>query len=196
MGRYSSLLALTYMHTRAPANQRSACRGWGFHSMRSGVDPRDLGLGPRDTRVVHVRKDTDPGLGVYPPRVWRFFPPLVRLILPGWCWVYELQQISDQQTGLGFPQHARRYQPRAVSVYISQVSGFEMYRRIVLPGIKPNHPRVALTLCRTSSQSAINRWGWGFHTVRSGVVRWDIRFHPRNIRAVDAKMSVDGTLDF
>ena len=35
------------------------------------------------------------------------------------------------------------------------------------------------------SQSAMSKWGWGFHTVRSGIDQEDLRFCPRVVGFVD-----------
>ena len=40
----------------------------------------------------------------------------------------------------------------------------------------PYPPRVVLALRTRPSQSAIGRWGWGFHTVRGGTDPGDLRF--------------------
>ena len=47
-----------------------------------GVDPEGLDFRPRDIGVVDVRKDPDPRVGPYPPRVRRNCPPLVSLYRP------------------------------------------------------------------------------------------------------------------
>ena len=42
--------------------------GWGFHTVRGGVDPGKLRFRPRVVGVAHVWKDFDPGIVPYPPR--------------------------------------------------------------------------------------------------------------------------------
>ena len=47
--------------------------GWGFHTMRGGINPGDLRVRPRVVRVVEIWKDSNPAMRPYPPRVWRDF---------------------------------------------------------------------------------------------------------------------------
>ena len=60
-----------------------------------------------------------------------------------------------------------------------------MYEDISDPGIGSYRPWVALALFSSPSQSAISRWGWGFHTVRGGVDPADHRFRPRVVGFVE-----------
>ena len=61
-----------------------------------------------------------------------------------------------------------------------------MYQDISDPGIGSYRPRVALALFSSPSQSAISRWGWGFHTVRGGFDPGDHRVRPRVVGVVDS----------
>ena len=45
--------------------------GWGFHTLRGGIDPGDLRFRPRVVEVVDRWKGLLPGMGTYPPRVRR-----------------------------------------------------------------------------------------------------------------------------
>ena len=50
-------------------SQSAICQwGWGFHILRSGIDPEDLRFRPRVVGVVDVWKDFLSGDGPYPPR--------------------------------------------------------------------------------------------------------------------------------
>ena len=45
--------------------------GWGFHTLRGGIDPGDLRFRPRVVGVVEIWNGFEPGMGNYPPRVRR-----------------------------------------------------------------------------------------------------------------------------
>ena len=64
-------------------------------------------------------------------------------------------------------------------------------------GMKTYPPRGAPALCKIPSQSATDKWGWGFHTVRNGFDPGDHRFRPQVVGVVDVWKdfrSWDGTL--
>ena len=42
--------------------------GWAFHTLRGGIDPGDLRFRRGVVGVVDTWKDSDPEMGVYPPR--------------------------------------------------------------------------------------------------------------------------------
>ena len=60
-----------------------------------------------------------------------------------------------------------------------------MYGRTHDPGMGPHHPRLALALFSSPSQSATLPWGWGFHTVRGGIDPGDFRIRRRVVGVVD-----------
>ena len=55
----------------------------------------------------------------------------------------------------------------------------------------PCSNKVKLVQYTNPSQSEIDRWGWGFHTVRGGINPDDIRVHPRLVGVVDVWMDSD-----
>ena len=55
-------------------------------------------------------------------------------------------------------------------------------------------PRVVLALFSSPSLSAIDRRGWGFHTVRGGVDPGDHRFRPQVFGFVDVQTGVHGPM--
>ena len=62
-----------------------------------------------------------------------------------------------------------------------------MYGRIYDPRMGPHYPRLTLALFSSPRQSAIGRWGSGFHTVRGGVDPGDHRLRPRAVGVVDIR---------
>ena len=62
-----------------------------------------------------------------------------------------------------------------------------MCRRIYDPRMGPHYPRLTLALFSSPRQSAIGRWGSGFHTVRGGVDPGDHRLRPRAVGVVDIR---------
>ena len=53
------------------------------------------------------------------------------------------------------------------------------------PGVGPYRPWGALDLFSSPSQSAINKWGCGFHTVRGGIDPGELCFRPQAVGIVD-----------
>ena len=41
----------------SPSQSAITQRGWGFHTLRGGIDPEDLRFRPRVVESVHLRKD-------------------------------------------------------------------------------------------------------------------------------------------
>jgi len=80
---------------------------------------------------------------------------------------------------LGFPHRAGRCRPGGSPLY--------MYGRIYDPRMGPHYPRLTLALFSSPRQSAIGRWGSGFHTVRGGVDPGDHRLRPRAVGVVDIR---------
>ena len=60
-----------------------------------------------------------------------------------------------------------------------------MYGSISDPGIGFYLPLAGDAGSTNPSQSAINQWGWGFHTVRGGNDQGNHRFHPRCVGVLD-----------
>ena len=64
-GNSGSALAPCHM---SPSQSAITQWGWGLHTLRGGIDPRDLHLRSRVVGVVE-RRVSDPGMGSYPPQV-------------------------------------------------------------------------------------------------------------------------------
>ena len=79
---------------------------------------------------------------------------------PGARWFHELQPISNDPAGLGFPHGARRHRPGGRGNIVF-VAGLELYRcgRIDEPGIEPYISRVAQVIYTSPSHSAISHVG-------------------------------------
>ena len=45
--------------------------GWGFHTLRGGIDPGDVSFRPRVVGDVEIWKSFEPGMGINPPRARR-----------------------------------------------------------------------------------------------------------------------------
>ena len=82
----------------SPSQSAITQLGWGFHTLRGGIDPRNLRFRPRVVGVVEIWKDFQPGDG--------------NLSSPGCAGsMYDLQLITDRPVGLGFPHRAGRFRP-------------------------------------------------------------------------------------
>ena len=105
----------------SPSQSASSQCGWGFHTVLGGIDPGDPRFRPR---VVGVScrdvKISNPGMRTYPPWVRRDLEVVPRgnskTLAARW---HEPQPISNQPVGLEFPQHAGRYRPRGISVFVA-----------------------------------------------------------------------------
>ena len=84
--------------------------GWGFHTLRGGINPGDLRFRPRVVGVVDIWKGFESGDETHPPRVWRDSGVGPRGTLAA-RWLHEPQPISNHPAGLGFPHPAGRYRP-------------------------------------------------------------------------------------
>ena len=59
-----------------------------------------------------------------------------------------------------------------------------MYGPISYPGMTPYHPRVALLLFSSPSQSVNARWGWISTPYGSGLDPWELGFRARDVAVV------------
>ena len=60
-------LAARWLHERQPISNQPGW-GWGFHTVRSGINPGDLRFRPRVVGVVDIYgRISDLGMGPYPP---------------------------------------------------------------------------------------------------------------------------------
>ena len=82
----------------APTKSAISQWGWGFHTVRSSIDPEDLRFRPRVVGVVQVLKDLLSGDG-----------SLFSSGCPGS--MYDPPRISDRRVGLGLPHRAGRFRP-------------------------------------------------------------------------------------
>ena len=97
-------------------------------------------------------------------------------ILPGVRWLYIRTPASDWLVGLGFSHRAGRCRPGESPFSPPACRSFKGVEGFLKMG--SCRPRVALALVSSPSQSAICRWGEGFHTVRGGVDPGVHRFSP------------------
>ena len=104
--------------------------------------------------------------------------------------LHEPQPISNHPVGLGFPHPAGRYRPGG-SAFSSVASWSCGDMEGILSGDgKLSSPGVARPRCwpegqlslregsMSPSQSAVTQWGWGFHTLRSGIDPGDMCYRP------------------
>ena len=114
---------------------------------------------------------SDPGIGNFLPGV------------RGLC----VQAPANQRSasGPGVPIPCGAVSTRRITVFVLRLSELQRYERISDPGMGFYCPQVALTLRSSPIQSAIGRWGCGFHTVRGGVDPEGHRFRPRFVGVVD-----------
>lgn len=82
-----------WLRVRASGNQQPASRVGVFTPWRAASTRGNTVFVPRLSGFRIYQEVSEPEVGPYPPRAWRDYPPLVR-ILPGWCWLYALQSIS------------------------------------------------------------------------------------------------------
>ena len=127
---------------------------------------------------------SDPGMGIYPPR-----GTLAQSTSPS--------QSTTGQWGWGFHTFWGSLDSRGVTCFVHRLS--ELYRcgTISLLGIGHYRPPVALALISSPSQSTIDRWGCGFHTLRGSFDLGDHRFRPQHVWVVKVwkyYLSGDGTL--
>ena len=124
----------------------------------------------------------DSGMGTYPPR-----DALALCTSPS--------QSAVGRWGWGFHTIRGGFDPgvsttcgpvstRGKSVFVPGLSELYMYGRIYDPGMGTYPPRDALALCTSPNQSAVGRWGWGFHTMWGGFDPGDRRFRPRVVGVV------------
>ena len=114
--------------------------GWGFHTLRGGIYP-DLRFRPRVVGVVAIWKVSDPGMGTYPPRVWRNLGVVPRgnsrrALAPG----APANQQSPSGVWVSTPCVA--VSTRAICVFVPGLLKLHRYGRISDPGMGNYPPRV------------------------------------------------------
>ena len=144
---------------------------WGFHIVRSRVNPGDHLICLRVVGVADIWSDFLSGDGIIssPAGTGLFLDP---------------QPVSDRPVGLRFPHRVGRFRPGG-SPFLSPGCRSCRYRGIYDPGIGYYCPRVALFFFSIPRQSTIGKWGWGFRTVRGCYDPWDLRFSPRVVEVVE-----------
>ena len=104
-------------------------------------------------------------------------------ILPGVRWHFVRFPVSQRPaSGAGVSTPCGAVSTRGITVFVPTLSELQMYGGISDPGCRP---RAALALFSSPSQSAIGRWGWGFHTVRGGADPGDQYFRPQVVGVID-----------
>ena len=136
--------------------------GWGFHTIRGGVDPWDHRFYPRIVVVYMYGSICDPGVVPYPRR--------------GWHWVYELQVGVSTPCGAVSTRGTTIFVPGFLEdVWKDSSSGNGI---LAFPGgVGSMNTRLGFR-----KQPV---WGWGFHTVRGVIDPGGRRFRPRFVGVVD-----------
>ena len=112
---------------------------------------------------------------VFPIRRWGLYCPRVRLAL--------FLGHSQSPTGRWdwSPTPRGGVSIRGISVSVPGLLALQMYGRISVPWTGSYCPRAMLSLFSRPSQSAIVRWGWPFHIMRSGIDTRYSCFRPRDV---------------
>ena len=153
---------------RTPANQQSAV-GLGFPHLarrhRPGGSPCSSPVGWSGACVEGFY---DRGMGPYPPRL-PLAPPI------------PANQRSASRVGVS-TLPGGIYRGITVSSPVRRIC---RDGRVSDPEMGSCPPRVRRLAVRTSSQSAINQWGWGVHTFRGGIGPGDHHVRPRLVGLID-----------
>ena len=125
--------------------------GWGFHTLRGGIDPGDMRLCPWVVVVVDVCKFYNAGMETYPPR-----DALALCTIPSQSAIDQLYLRSPVKqrlsTGAGVSTPCGVCSTRGITVFVPGLSQLYIHGGISDPGMGPCRPRVARA--PTSQQSA------------------------------------------
>ena len=146
MGSYPLLMALAPY--TSPSQSSRTQWGWGFHTERGGIDPGGHRYRARVVGVVYMWGGLRYGDGNISSPGRRICPlPWWACILLGWRWLYEVQPISDQPTGLGFHTVPGRYHPGGFSFSFPGCRSCRCMEGLTGDGALLSSPGCAGSLC-------------------------------------------------
>ena len=138
--------------------------GWGFHTVRRGIDPWTTVFFPGLWELQMYGKSYDPGLGLYPPQV-----------------ALASRTRANQQSAnrVRVSITCGAVSTRGTTVFVPDVLELQTHGRIFYLGMRPSTPGTPGSPNR--SQSAISLWDWGLNKVRGGIDSGTTRFRPHRV---------------